>query len=166
LQGRVNWRATEKISFQVSAGLEDQQFLASGYSDALNPIFSASVQYQPFQVTQISLAASRTVSASDYYVSAQSMEITTLNLSLNQRVLVNYHLSLVGGYTHTDYTSTLGSVGNLRSDDTYTFNASFGRDFLKRGNWAITYQYLDNTSGTAGYSQQSNQIGFQVGYRY
>ncbi len=165
-QARINWRATDKISFQVSAGFEDQQFLASGYSDSLNPIFSASVQYQPFKVTQISLAASRTVSSSDYYIIAQSTEITSVNLSLNQRVLVKYNLNLGVGYIKTDYTSTFGPVGDVRSDDTYSFNASFGRDFLKRGNWAITYQYLDNSSGAAGYGQRSNQIGFQIGYRY
>ncbi len=167
LQARVNWRATEKISFQVSAGLEDEQFLASGYSDSLNPIFSASIQYQPFKVTQISLAASRTVGTSDYYIIAQSTEATTVSLSLNQRVLVKYHLNLGAGYTQTDYSVALsGFGGSNRTDDTYSFNASFGRDFLKRGNWAITYQYLDNSSSTAGYGQRSNQIGFQIGYRY
>jgi hypothetical protein len=167
LQARVNWRATEKISFQVSGGLEDQQFLASGYSDSLNPIFSASIQYQPFKVTQISLAASRTVGSSDYYIIAQSTEATTVSLSLNQRVLVKYNLNLGAGYTQTDYSVALsGFGGSNRTDDTYSINASFGRNFLKRGNWAITYQYLDNSSGTAGYGQRSNQIGFQIGYRY
>jgi hypothetical protein len=167
LQARVNWRATGKISFQISAGLEDQQYLASGYSDSLNPIFSASIQYQPFKVTQISLAASRTVGSSDYYIIAQSTEATTVSLSLNQRVLVKYNLNLGAGYTQTDYSVALaGFGGSNRTDDTYSFNASFGRNFLKRGNWAITYQYLDNSSGTAGFGQRSNQIGFQIGYRY
>ena len=56
-QLNLNWRATDKVSFQVSGGLEDQQFLAAGYRDSLEPIFSAAVQYQPFKVTQISLSA-------------------------------------------------------------------------------------------------------------
>lgn len=167
LQGRVNWRATDKISFQVSGGLEEEEYLASGYSDSLNPIFSAAIQYQPFEVTQISLAASRTVGTSDYYIIAQSTEATTVSLSLNQRVLVKYNLNLGVGYTETDFSVALAGYGSgSRTDDTYSFNASFGRSFLKRGTWAITYHYLDNSSGTAGYSQRSNQIGFQIGYRY
>src|SRR3984957_10782977 len=37
LQGRVNWRATDKISFQVNAGVQDVQFLASGFNDLIDP---------------------------------------------------------------------------------------------------------------------------------
>ena len=167
LQARVNWRASDKISFQVSGGLEDQQYLAAGYGDSLNPVFSAAIQYQPFKVTQISLAASRTVGSSDYYIVAQSTETTSVSLNLNQRVLVKCNLNLGVGYTQTDFTEVLTGFGSgSRTDDTYSFHASFGRSFLKRGNWAITYQYLDNTSSIAGYGQQSNQIGFQIGYSY
>jgi hypothetical protein len=167
LQARVNWRATDKISFQVSGGLEEEQFLAAGYSDSLNPIFSAAIQYQPFEVTQISLSAGRTVGTSDYYIIAQSTETTSVSLNLNQRVLVKYHLNLGVSYTQTDYSMALaGYGGGSRTDDAYSFNASFGRSFLKRGNWAVTYQYLDNTSNTGGYGQRSNQIGFQIGYSY
>jgi Putative beta-barrel porin 2 len=173
LQFNVNWRATDKISFQVSAGAEDQQFLAAGSDEPLNPIFSASIQYQPFKVTQISLTASRTVSAStqtDFFTSAQSSENTVIGLNLNQRILVKYNLTLGVSYTKTDYISTLSlgsaSIGTQRSDNDYTFNASFGRNFLTHGNWAITYQYSDNSSSVAGFSQRSNQIGLQVGFNY
>ena len=166
LQARANWRATDKISFQVSAGLEDQQFLASGYDDSLNPIFSATIQYQPFQYTQISLAASRTVGASDYYVTAQSSETTAVSLSLSQRLLGKYNLNLGVAYTQTEFTTSYGSIGTSRTDDGYSFNASIGRNFLKRGNWAITYQYNDNESSVSGFGQQNHQIGFQIGYSY
>jgi hypothetical protein len=174
LNFNVNWRATDKISFQVSAGLEDQQFLAAGYDSSLNPIFSGSVQYQPFKFTEISLTASRTVGSSDYFISAQSSENTSVSLSLNQRILVKYNLGLSVSYTKTDFTSTYTgtyggqtfSFGTARSDDDYTFNASFGRNFLKHGNWAVTYQYSDNESSLAGFSQRSNQIGLQVSFNY
>jgi hypothetical protein len=170
LSFNVNWRATDKISFQVSAGLEDQQFLAAGYDSSLNPIFSASVQYQPFKVTQISLTASRTVGSSDYYIIAQSSENTSVSLSLNQRILVKYNLSLGVSYAKTEFTQTLNidgfSFGNVRSDNDYTFNASFGRSFLTHGNWAVTYQYSDNESSLAGFSQRNNQIGLQISFNY
>jgi hypothetical protein len=170
LQGRLNWRATDKLSIQTSAGFEEQQFMAAGYGDSLNPIFSASIQYQPFQWTQIYISAARTVSSSDYYISAQSSEITTVSLNLNQRLFVKYNLNLGIAYDTTDYTSTLSAPGistnTKRSDNGYVFSASIGRNFLNHGNWAINYQYSDNHSSIAGYSQQSNQIGFQVGFSY
>lgn len=167
VQARLNWRATDKISFQISAGGEDLQFLAAGYDDSLNPVFSAAIQYQPFQVTQISLAASRTVGNSDYYIIAQSTENTAVSLNLNQRVLVKYHLNVGVSYTKTDFAMALAGFGGAgRTDDIYSVNVSFGRSFLKRGNWAITYQYLDDTSNTGGYSQRGSQVGFQIGYSY
>lgn len=164
------WRATQKISLQGSVGLSDQQYLAAGYGDSLSPIFSLSVQYQPFQYTQIALTGSRTTGASDYFVQAQSMDTTSVNLALTQRLLVKYSLSLAVNYTLMDYTTTAGgqaiSLGNARADNVYTFSASFGRSFLTHGNWALTYAYTDDESSLAGFSQRSNQVGFQVGFNY
>ncbi len=165
-QFNINWRATDKISLQASAGLEDQQFLAVGFKNSLEPIFSASVQYAPFKVTQISLSASRTVGSSDYYIIAQSIESTMVALNVTQRILVKYHLNLGVSYTKSQYTTSLDTLSAARTDNDYSFNASFGRSFLTHGNWAITYQYSDNESDEAGLSQRSNQIGFQVGFAY
>lgn len=53
LQGRVNWRATDKISFQLHDGMEDRQFLSGGAAHLINPVFGDSVQYQPFEQTKI-----------------------------------------------------------------------------------------------------------------
>jgi hypothetical protein len=170
IQFNASWRATDKISLQGSVGVNDQQFLAVGYNDSLSPIFSAAIQYQPFKVTQISLSAGRSDGSSDYFIEAQTTESTTISLSLNQRILKKYNLSLGVGYSQIQYTSTLTilnySFGNARTDDEYTFNASFGRSFLTHGTWAITYQYSDNESSVSIYSQRSNQIGLQVGFSY
>lgn len=170
IQFTAGWRATDKISLQGSVGLNDQQFLAAGFNDSLSPIFSAAIQYQPFRFTQISLSAGRSVGSSDYFIEAQTTESTTISLSLNQRILKKYNLSLGVGYSQIQYTTTLSilsySFGNARTDDDYSFNASFGRSFLTHGTWAITYQYSDNESSVAGYSQRSNQIGLQVGFSY
>jgi Putative beta-barrel porin 2 len=176
IQFNANWRATDKISLQGSVGVNDEQFLAAGFNDSLSPIFSAAIQYQPFKVTQISLSAGRSVGSSDFFIEAQTSDSTTISLSLNQRILKKYNLTLGVGYSQTQYTTTdtitipsLGlnfSLGNARTDNEYTFNASFGRSFLTHGNWAITYQYSDNESSIAEFSQRSNQIGLQVGFSY
>ena len=170
IQFNAAWRATDKISLQGSVGVNDQQFLKAGYNDSLSPIFSAAIQYQPFKFTQISLSAGRSDGSSDYFIEAQTTESTTISLSLNQRILKKYNLSLGVGYSQIQYTTTLSilsySFGNARTDDDYSFNASFGRSFLTHGTWAITYQYSDNESSVAGYSQRSNQIGLQVGFSY
>ncbi|MDR3458993.1 MAG: outer membrane beta-barrel protein [Verrucomicrobiae bacterium] len=166
LQARVQWRATDKVFFGVNAGLEERQNLAAGYKDELNPTFGASIDYAPFTHTDITLAAGRTVGSSDYSIIAQSTETTTVSLSVNQRLLEDYNLSMGVGYTQTEYTIALGGLSGFRTDDNYNFNVRLGRSFLKRGNVAVTYQYSKNSSNVSGFSYNSSQIGFEVGYSY
>ena len=170
IQASVSWRATDKISLSLSAGVGDQQFTAPGYSDSLNPLFSAGVQYQPFTVTQISLSASRSTGSSDYFLAAQSTENTSVNLNLTQRLLGKYSLNLGVGYNLTDFISsdsTAGTTSSIqRSDEGYVFNAGIGRNIFSHANWSVNYQYNDNRSSLGGYSQQSSEIGVQVGIAY
>ena len=103
-QGRVQWRATDKISFQLNGGLEDRQFLNSSASDALNPVFGGGIQYQPFEHTKISLNADRVVAVSD--LQNQVTESVGLNGDLNQRLLGRLFLDLGGGYQHIKYVNS------------------------------------------------------------
>jgi len=181
-EGQINWRATDKISFQLSGGLEDQQYLNSGSSDLLTPIFNASIQWQPFEQTRLTLAASRTVSQT--YFENQTTENTGVSADLNQRLLGKLYLDLSGGYTKTKYVSSasFGEIGfgTGRSDGYYSFNARLTCPFLKRGTLAVFYQYSDNSSTQTGflqyyqtvftaenaYAYTSHQIGVQIGYQF
>jgi len=178
LQARVNWRATDKISFGVNAGFEDVQFLTAGAGDLLNPTFGASIQYQPFKDTQISLNASETTSANTFSYQGSdagvtqggATENTSVSCNLNQRLLEKMSLNLGVGYSEIKYTdSTSGSGGTLsgnRVDDDSYFNASLSRPFFKRGTLSVTYQYSNNSSTAPGFSYSSSQIGFEIGYSY
>jgi uncharacterized protein (PEP-CTERM system associated) len=164
--GRINWRATDKISFAANGGFDYRQFSTLGTANAFNPIYGASVQYLPFKQTQISLAVNSSVSQSDYYILSQSSQITSFSLNLNQRLLEKYSLNLGLSYTQTQYEISLGPISVNRTDDNYAFNASLGRSFLKRGNVSLTYQLSDNASTAAGYGYHSSQVGIQVGFSY
>ena len=169
LQARVNWRATEKISFQISGGFEDRQFSTAGTGDSLSPLYGASIQYQPFSATQISLSANRTVSSSDYYLAAQQTETTVLAVNLNQRLLKKFTLGLGLDYSQTDFNTASGYVsgGSVnRTDNMVSFNARLSHPFYKRGTWSVFYQYSDNRSSEAGFGYQSNQMGFELTYRF
>jgi hypothetical protein len=168
LQGRVNWRATDKISFQIHGGVEDRQILSGGAGDLINPIFDATIQYRPFEQTKISLTGQRTVSAS-YLSQSQATETTGVSVGLNQRLLGKLFLDLSGGYQAVKYVSTSTSIPNPipnREDDFYSFSARLSRTFLKRGTVAVVYQLSKDDSSLPGYSFTSHQIGFQIGYRY
>jgi len=168
LQARMNWRATQKISFQISGGLEDRQFKVPGTGDAMNPIFSATIQYEPWKKTQILLTASRAVSTSDYYLAAQTAEATMVGLNLNQQLFKKFTFDAGVAYGRTDFSTTSGTIvaGSNRTDDNLSFNVRLSHPFLKHGIWAIFYQFNENTSSLAGYTFTSNQGGFEISYRY
>lgn len=170
-QGRIKWRATDKISFILSGGLQDQQYLTGGAGDLLTPIFGGTIQYQPFEQTRLSLAADRSVSSS--YFQNQTTEITSITADLNQRLLGKLHLDLSGGYNKTKYVASAAGLATGRTDDYYTFSARLTCPFLKRGTIAVLYQYGKNSSsqngfasGTGAFAYSSSQIGFEIGYRY
>jgi hypothetical protein len=168
LQGRVNWRAMDKLSFQLNAGFEVRQFLASGYNTTLNPLFGLTIQYQPFESTELSINAGRTVAPSDYYLAAQQSAVTTAGAYLNQRLFREFSLQLGVTYSVTDYNSPVAGVANnvLRTDDQISFNAQISHPFWKRGTWAVFYQYANNTSTVPGFGYESNQVGFQISFAY
>ncbi len=182
-QARVNWRATDKISFQLSGGLEDQQYLSGGAGDLVTPIFGATIQYQPFDQTRFSVTASRTVSPASFQ--NQTTESTGISADLNQRLLGKLHLDLSGGYGRSKYLSlaTLASqigYGTGRTDDSYSFSARLSCPLLKRATVSVFYQYSDNSSSQSGFFQYyqtkfssqsafaytSTQVGFEIGYRF
>jgi Putative beta-barrel porin 2 len=135
LQGRIQWRATDKLSFTVNGGLQNDQFLnASRQSfsvttldtngmphtstvtidkpgDLLTPIFGASIQYQPFRDTQISLSASRSVSPS--LVSGSDTVDTSVSVNFTQTLLEKFSLNLGASYGATEYSDSGFSANQL-----------------------------------------------------
>ena len=162
--GRVNWRATDKISFQVHGGLEDRQFLQSDFSDLVNPVFGGGIQYQPFEHTQISLNADRTVSVAVFQ--NQVTENTGFDLGLNQRLLGQLYLGIDGGYQNIQYITAGVTSTTTRTDDYYFLNARLSRDFLTRGKVAVFYQYADDSSSSPGFSYTSHQVGLEISFAY
>jgi hypothetical protein len=164
LQCRVNWRATDKISFQINAGGEDRQFLgADGGGDLLNPVFGATIQYQPVEVTKVSISADRAVSPS-YFTGAT--ENTDFTGDLNQRLLGKLYLDLQGGYHIVKYVASTSAAPINRDDNYYTFGVQLTYPFLQRGTVAAFYQASNNSSTLGGYSYSSSQVGFEISYSY
>jgi hypothetical protein len=163
-QGRVNWRATDKISFSINAGGEYTEFLSGGANPLLNPVFGASIQYQPFDHTQLSLTANRAVSTS-YFQNAVT-ENTSVSADLNQRLLKNFYLDVNAGYNTVDYVASASVLSTNRTDNTYSLNVQLSTTFFKRVSTAVFYRYSDNRSTMNGFTYKSNQVGFNVGYQF
>jgi hypothetical protein len=164
LQGRVGWRATDKISFQVSGGGEFTQVTDDSSDPLINPIVGALIQYQPFEQTKISLGANRVVSPS--YYDNQLLVTTSVNGDLRQRLFGKLYLDVNAGYYWNNYTSLASGVAANSAEEYYAVNVQLSATILKRGTIAVFYNYSDNSSSQPGLSYTSNQVGFNVGYRY
>jgi len=167
VQGRINWRATDKFSLQLHGGMEARQFLSTDADDVLNPIFGGVIQYQPFDFTRFSLNVDRTVATSLLTTNSQSQLTESIDVTghWNQRLFKKVSLDLDGGYHIVTYVAA-GTAATDRKDDYYTFNARLGCPLLKRGTVAVFYQYSDNSSTMENFTYSSSQVGFEVGYRF
>jgi hypothetical protein len=164
LQGRINWKAGQKLTFALSGGFEDRQFLSGGVPNSINPIFTVSSIYQMFDNTTFTLSALRSVSPS--YFQSQVNESTGFTASLNQRLLARLFLILTGGFGTSSYETTAAGVATNRGDDHANINARLTCPFLTHGTASAFYDYTKHTSNEPGFGYDSNQTGLELGYRF
>jgi hypothetical protein len=166
LQGRVIWRVRNKLNFLLTGGLNDQQFLSSGSSDLLTPIFSLAAEYRLFDTTTLSLSGSRAVTPS--YFQNASTESTTINAGLNQRILGKLYLNIGGAYGTTAYHGTTsGPIGGGVGDyNTTSFNVGLSTTLLKRATASVFYQVSYNSSSSALYNYTIRQAGLALAYQF
>ena len=164
LQGRINWRAGNKLTFSFNGGLEDRQFLDSAAPDVLNPIFGLSMIYQLFEMTTLSVNANRAVSAS--YFRNQITESTALTVGVRQRLLGKLTLDVNGGYGTTSYRASATGLTISREDEHSSINVRLTCPFLKRGTASVFYSWSENSSNETDFKYSSSQVGLEIGFRY
>jgi hypothetical protein len=161
----VGWRPTSKLSAVVSGGFEQQSFLDSKSSSAWNPVYSATIGYQMFEHTALSLFANRSSQASIF--SGQLSQNTSLGVNLQQRLLEKMQLSLGFGYNQVDFQSTsTADLSTSRSDESTSFTAGLVVPFLTRCSFSAFYQYTQNSSSEKGFSYDSSQVGATLSWSY
>lgn len=165
VQGRVNWRVRDKLSFSLSGGFQYTQFLGGqGASNLFSPIYGGTLQYQMFAQTQISAFVSRSISPSLF--AGEYSDLTSVGCSFSQRFLGQFFLSLSGSYNQQQYVASSIDVSANRTDKYYALTARLSHSFLQRGSVSIFYQYGNNNSTFPGYSFSSPQYGAEVNYSF
>jgi hypothetical protein len=164
VQGRVNWRATDKTSFQLSGGAQFTQFTDSGGVSLISPIFGGSIQYLPFNYTQISLNGSETVDNS--YFNNQFTVTSTLGANLNQRLLEKLYLNFSGSYNWYNYVAAVNGVAANSSQQYYIIRVDLSTTLLKRVTASLFYSYSDSITSATGLAFSSSQVGFNLGFKY
>jgi hypothetical protein len=165
-QGRFTWQIARKLNLSLNGGAQVRQFRNSGQSSLVSPIFGATITYQPFQFTTLSVNASESISSS--YFQNQVTKTTSVNAGLSQRLFGRYFLSLNGGYAVTTYEDSAPGPQQFsgRDDDISSFSVGLSTAFLKRGTASASYSISKTSSNVGGYSYTSNQVGFQLSYGY
>jgi hypothetical protein len=163
LLGRLNWRPTSKISFQLNGGAEEWEYLGLGGGALLNPVFGGSIQYQPFEGTSIYFNANRGIQES--YYRGEVNDITTLEGGISQRFFHQFYIGLNAGYQLNQFIVEGDSAAN-RTDNNYFAGARLSHSFLQRGTASIFYQYGQDKSTAPGFSYVSPQFGVELEYAF
>jgi hypothetical protein len=161
---QLNWKATDKATFNLQAGFENRKFRTGGAADLNTPTFGASIQYQPFTTTTVSFTANRGVAVA--YFNNEVTKNTSWALTLQQRLLQHYYLNASYSGQKSTYVSTDPNVVAGRDDRNYSFNIRLSTAFFQRATIAILYQNTHNTSNSVGYGFTSSQMGLELGYRF
>ena len=161
---RVKWHPGPKLTVALNGGIEDQQFLNSGASDLVTPIFSASIGYNLFEHTVFSLSASRSVNASLFQ--NEVTESSQVGISVAQRLLGKFQLSLGMGYSDADYKNTEANLTTTRSDKNISFSAGLTYPLWEHFTTSAFYQYSDNSSSAGAFSYSSSQVGASITWAY
>jgi hypothetical protein len=178
VQGTLSWRPVEKLSLTGGGGAEVTQMMGAQLVD---PTYFASINYQPFKQTSMSLVASRSVSPALY------QDVVTVSTSIGatfrQRFLEHYSFEVSGGYVTTPFVGfatpaeftnngqngaplLTGSVEQNRADYSRSARVSLSSTFRKHGTVSIFYSYNDITSSLSTFAMTSNQVGFEIGWGY
>jgi len=161
---RFGFNPSDKIRVSLQGGIDSREVDAPGFDKEENPTYNASLQYQPFDYTTIGINLSRGIRAS--YFSNFNNETEALTLSLNQRLLGRFNLTVSYGERSSDY---LGLIGNFvvgRADEYDSFSVDLSTQLVKRINVSAFYRKNENSTNTSGFGFSSDQSGFSIGYRY
>ena len=165
IQLKMDWRVTDKLSANLHGGGEDRQFIHSNEGNLITPTYGASIVYSPLDFTSVTLALDRSVSPA-ITTGSQASDVTSLSVTLNQRLLKRLQFSVSGAYSTTTYVDAVQQAGSNRTDTYYSLNTRLTFTLLKRFDLSGTYQYSENMSSDTGLGFASSQIGLDISYRF
>jgi hypothetical protein len=157
---RLNYSATAKISVSATAGAEFRQFQGVSGTD-VEPVFTLSAGYNPFDGTAISLTGSEQTynSAS---LAGQDFSETTINLAITQRFMQRFSLGFAAGYTNSDYFSAAKNVSASRNDDFYYIDPSIDFNITRYWTFGAYYVHREDSSSFAFFSFKDDQVGIRT----
>ncbi len=139
---RVRYRATQNLTFGVSAGPQFRQ-VENGRDDT-DGVFAASLAWSPAPTTYFSLQAfRRTVPAGSR---GGTYTGTTVQLQFRKLLFQHFYFGLGTGYRYADYDGLPGTADYGREDDLYFLRPSVGFIVNQWLNCELSGEYRTNDS--------------------
>ena len=164
-KGRLVWLPGTKLSFQVNAGVQLQQYLAGGRSSEANPVFEANVVYHLFEPTTLLLTASHAVE--NAFLQDRFALVDAVSVAVRQRLFQQIYLTVQPAYNFREYRATRDfAAPDRRKDEYLSIYAGLSARIFKRLDATLFYQYADNSSTADGLGFHTAQSGLRLDYRY
>ena len=163
-RGRVLWQPGQKLNVQLSGGGQFVQFQDTDASPEAFPLVDASVGWQIFPTTIISIFGNRTIE--NTLQLNEIVERSGVGVAFRQRFFEHFYLDVRPAYNRSSYnSSTVGPTIN-REDEYFSVQVQLSTVLFRKLHSAIFYQFADNDSNADGFAFQSNQVGLRLDYRY
>lgn len=178
LQARIVFAPGQKLSFRLSGGVEDRQFIDPDAPSLVTPIFSGVATWQLFESSTITAQASRTLTPSLYANEINTHAIATAGW--RQRLLKNLYLDVTGTYSSEPYTSIepgplpeyyfgvppSTTLQVTRVDTSATLSFSLTCAIRRRLSANIFYDLNKVDSSQSSFTLSTSQVGFSLTYSY
>jgi hypothetical protein len=163
--GKIDWRPGTKLNLHFDAGLDHREVRSANAQYTNNPIANLSARYKIFEHTALKIGASRTITV-PYSLNQALVKNLSWDVSLDQRLLGRFNLTLSAGYTKSNYEQTTVAATEARDDINHWYDARLSTAVLQRGSISVFYRRSTNGSTLQGYGFSTDQTGLEFSYRY
>lgn len=161
---RANLQMTQKIDLSVNFGYEFRQVDVDNSNNPTEPIYGATIGYNPFENTSLQLSVNKSVYYSIYRNSLSDRESWTFNF--NQRLFGKYFFNFTSTERNTDYVTSVGDLTVFDSDKYISYNYRISTVFFEKGSIGIFYHSSENKATDVLFQQKSNQTGIDISYDF
>jgi hypothetical protein len=165
---RIIYDLSGKLSFTGTAGAEFRQIDSGLLNDSesfVTPVFDASLLYQPFDGTKISLTASRRT-LNSAVIAGEDYDVTSVGVDIHQRLLQRITLGLTLSYQNLNYFTTTAQTSSARSDDYYSIEPSVDVAITRFWSVGAFYNRRQDSSSLDSFNFESNQVGFRTSLKF
>lgn len=162
--GQVSWSPLDRLSFSGGVSFDYRATLLRRWRWRGNPLYSASVRYEPTKTTRVQGSVNQTTSPSLF--AGQTVNSTSWIVTVDQRFLKHLWFSAGLDYQNSKYQTNGRATDIRRNDNVWRYTSGVRTTVLRKIALSLTYEDSENNSNIDAFALRSHQIVWTVGYRY